>query len=137
MWRHEINKRKHRARAGELEESDTQPHIYIYIIMALAIPVLLAARLNTIVLVCMGYLLSWPLSEAVLAAEAPKVGDGDVELRGGVRQPHVEQATDVRPLRRRRRRRSTLQQLTPLPAGHGGVRAAVGISRCANSSSTV
>jgi hypothetical protein len=26
--RHEINKRKRRARAGELEESDTQPHIY-------------------------------------------------------------------------------------------------------------
>jgi hypothetical protein len=32
-------------------------------------------------------------------AEAPEVGDGDVELRGGVLEPHVEHATDDSPFR--------------------------------------
>ena len=60
------------------------------------------------------YPLSWPGREAVLEAEAPEVGDGDVQLRGGVLDPHVEHATDDSPFRG-----WTLQPI-PLPAGHGG-----------------
>jgi len=47
-------------------------------------------------------------------AEAPEVGDGDVELRGGVLEPHVEHATDDSPFR------GCILQPIPLPAGHGG-----------------
>jgi hypothetical protein len=48
--------------------------------------------------------------EAVLAAEAPEVGDGGVQLGGDVLEPHVEHGTDDSPFR----------VLTLLLAGHGG-----------------